>query len=465
MKLPFAPLIAYPAAHAAALPPARALALDALGRTLAGADIQAALDGVLGRSPQPIRFAPADAALAAALAYGVLRLRLRLTWLLGQLISGRKKSPLPGGLHLVLLLAAYELTMLDRVPAYATVHWAVEAVKRAYGASFAGLANAVLRRLADLGQDARNPEWYAARLSGTPFLAVFHSLPEWIVDLWVADYGEEAARTHLAAHSATLSTPPGTACRLNTARPGWTDLRESLMAENQGDPVGASGLFFRSADGAAKLRDLAAGLRLLAAEGALSFQSAGAQDILERLDPENWPGLIWDACAGRGGKTFALIERGLPVRLASDPSARRLAGLQAEARRLNLAPPPLVRARAEQPPFAFGREGAVFNTILVDAPCSGLGTLARRPDILLRRSVADIAALAALQTDILAACLAQLRPGGRLAYITCTMSRRENEGQVETLAAGGCAALEFAASTPAGVDPGERFFCALLRRR
>jgi 16S rRNA (cytosine967-C5)-methyltransferase len=154
-------------------------------------------------------------------------------------------------------------------------------------------------------------------------------------------------------------------------------------------------------------------------------------DILFRLSHGDWPEPIWDACAGRGGKTSALLELGHSRIFSSDVNRRRLKGLVSEAHRLSLPTPLAFLADASASPLSKGK--GCPGTILIDAPCSGLGVLSRRPDAKWKRSPVDIDNLAAIQSRILKACTDILPVGGRLAYLTCTMTRAENDGQAEIL--------------------------------
>jgi 16S rRNA (cytosine967-C5)-methyltransferase len=136
---------------------------------------------------------------------------------------------------------------------------------------------------------------------------------------------------------------------------------------------------------------------------------------------------------------MALLEINASGVYASDPNKRRLKGLVAESARLGLARPAIFAADASHPPFSFYR-----GTILIDAPCSGLGVLSRRPDAKWKRTRKDIENLAVIQKNLLSACAALLRPGGRLVYMTCTMTRQENEQQESFLQSLGLTCAEIA---------------------
>ncbi len=393
----------------------RSAALLALGRVLLeGRDSQEALDSVL----QGAQMVPSDRALCTELVYGCLRLFLRLRWFLGRFLRDPEK--LPDELRLALILCAYESAHL-RIPAHAGVDWAVSHVRNRFGQGLAGLANGVLRNFQRGLAEYRDPDFYAKNAAGPrQALALRYAIPEWILALWLEAYGEAAALDWLEAgiHPA----PPG--LRVNRLRPDWRDLRAEILSQPEALPVGQAG----AALGPKTRLPLAEWIR----QGRVSRQSPAAYESLFSLRPEDWGQPIWDACAGRGGKTLALLEAGVGVSLASDFSQQRARALAEDLRRIGLPEsdwPGIVRADAANPPLAAKTGG--FAGILVDAPCSGLGTLARRPEIRLRRIREDVERLALTQGKILERAAELLAPGGRIIYLTCTISPAENEDLVK----------------------------------
>lgn len=170
-------------------------------------------------------------------------------------------------------------------------------------------------------------------------------------------------------------------------------------------------------------------------EGLVSQQSGAVLEILSKLNPQEWPGPVWDCCCGRGGKTLALLEQGVQVALASDISSPRLRGLGEELDRLGLRGACHVeRFSATEDitasKFYTATGVKAFGTILVDAPCSGFGTLARHPEIRFRRTLEDVTKLAALQRAMLENAFRWLEEGGNVIYITCTLMPEENEEQI-----------------------------------
>lgn len=407
----------------ASLPPARAAALAAIEQSLPlggkpGQDIQAALDNILRTVADP-----RDKALATELAYGYLRLKGRMDFLVRYHLAKPDKTH-PAVIR-ILGVAGYELVHLDGIPARATLSWAVDAVKNRLGQVQANVANAVLRRVQSLGPDAAGQAFYdAAARTAQEALCAWHSCPSWLADLWNRDYGEATALELMRAQL----RPPLFGIRVNAARPGARALFSSLSGRGGLTAADFPWLGFDPASSGAFLPDISRA----ESEGLLSRQSAAVGDILSRLRVSDWQGPLWDACAGRGGKTTALIELGQRRVLASDPNRRRLRGLLAEAERLGLPRPQIFLSDASRPPLK-----AFPGTILVDAPCSGLGVLARRPDAKWKRTPEDIRKLAAIQESITAACAALLPPGGRLVYMTCTMSRQENDLRGEAIESSG----------------------------
>lgn len=312
---------------------------------------------------------------------------------------------------------------------------------------------------------------------------VFYSMPLWIGTLWRDAYGEQAAlalmrRAFERPYSALrinpahpranelyaalaagevpsptrgpslLDTPqPCSSHALDGALPEQSSLVQSQLARQQAETaeislsssiaapasgggagrnltvrIGRWGLAF--APGQMPRAVLGHDVRHWQALGALSWQSAGSQTALLELGLNNWREPVWDACAGHGGKSMALMEWGVPVALCTDRSAARLRGLPGQCALLNLPQPVCCLADAARPPVR-----AWHGHILVDAPCSGLGVLARRPDIR-RREPQHLAELEGLQRAILGTLADYLQPGRELAYITCTLNPAENEQAV-----------------------------------
>ncbi|ACV67320.1 transcription antitermination factor NusB [Desulfohalobium retbaense] len=390
-----------------ALPPARQAALSCLeGVLLRDQELQASLDGVLDSAS----LEPRDRALATELVYGVCRHKTHLETAITRFVH--PKTRLKPRLRLILSVAAYEMLYLDRIPAYASVDWAVNAVKKRVAVQRAGVANAVLRRLADdlhnRGRPAVVHELQAVRGSNDQAWAKAYSCPEWIVRLWRRAYGDQTAASLLQA---SLQVPP-VGLRFAPGPQGdqawqrWRHRPECLQAV-------ARGVAVHNVDAAA--------VEELEAQGSAARQSLAAQEALWALEPSAWEGPLWDGCCGRGGKTLFCRELGFTV-YSSDPHRQRVQLLAQQSSRICLAD-------AAYPPFRSGE----LRTVLLDVPCSGLGVLSRRPDSKWKRAPEDLQGLVRLQRRMLEAAFALLPPGGRLVYMTCTCNPEENEDQIQWL--------------------------------
>ena len=451
----------------------RVTARNAALRTLllmdAGMPVQAALDMALGAAPHApagqagsaafgTALAARDRHLCAELAYGCLRAEIRIDYVLGRVLP--RPGGLPRPLRHILALGVYGLLLQDRTPPHAVLHEAVEQARTLYGPRLAGLTNAALRSVQRLGEAPRHEDFYrqgAADPLGA--LALFCAAPDWLARLWARAYGEADAALLLRRSCGR----PWSGLRVNARRPEGAALLTALRALPGAAAVGDWGVALGPGELPESVMD-----RPLAhwqAQGALSFQSAGSQRVLAALDLYALEGPVWDMCAGYGGKTAALLERGVAVGLCTDSSFGRLRALPGHCARLGLhlpsvCLPPVCLADAARPPLARWP-----GSVLLDAPCSGLGVLARRPDIR-RRGPERLAALTALQGRLLERAAALLEPGRCLAYITCTLNPDENEGVVAgLLRQHPDLRLEQRWQTPHDHPWLEGMFGALLRRR
>lgn len=361
----------------------------------------------------------ADRALASQLVYGALAWQGRLDHHLAQLVRG-SLDELDPPVRAALRLGLYQLLFLDRVPAYAAVDASVRLAHRR-GRGAAGLVNAVLRRAAREGRAGLS--LLDASADPTHRLAVEWSHPRWLVDRLADEIGLDELPALLAAHN---ERGPVTV-RVNRLRTTDEALARDLAAH--GIPAAPA----RWADGALALERSAGALRSLPPfrDGHFAFQGEASQ--LATLLLGIGPGAsVLDACAAPGGKTVQAAAAATPggrvvaldVRRAG---ARRIA---AEAARLGLAAVHPLVADARRAPL-----GGTFDAVLVDAPCSGLGTLRRHPELRWRRSEDDLARLAVLQGQLLAGAAPLVRPGGTLVYAVCTPMRAETDDVIASFLA------------------------------
>jgi 16S rRNA (cytosine967-C5)-methyltransferase len=317
---------------------------------------------------------------------------------------------------LALRMGLYQLRHLERIPARAAVNESVDIVKRARKSSAASLVNAVLRRLAD-GAKKPTAEFIPANVPAAERLGILHSHPTWMVERWLGRWGEARTLALLEANNRT----PRLSCALHDiAR------RDEILGvlERAGLRVNG-GKLLRTAfavSGGSPARTEAF------RKGWISIQDEASQAIPLLLNVQAGDRVL-DLCAAPGGKTPPLVraagEKGLVV--AADRHAHRLRAMREQFRRLGLRDARLVELDATAAlPFHGG-----FDRILVDAPCSGTGTLARHPEIRWRLEREQFSEFHGLQLAMLLNAAAQLAPGGRLVYSTCSLEAEENEEVVE----------------------------------
>ncbi len=407
---------------------------------------------------------PRDRDFLRALVKKTLRGALRLDHVLSRHLRQAPESLDPAVLA-ALRLGAAQLLLMDRVPPHAAVGETVAAV-RSFAPKAAGLVNAVLRRVAE-----KEPRPGAVVLADdtNPVrrLALETSHPEWLVARWVAAFGHEVTRAALAADEEDspidlladprAGTPEEILRRLaadgiEAVRSPWAPLALTVTAGN-------------------------AASNLLVVSGAVAVVDVAAQAMVELVPAAD---VVADLAAAPGGKTRTLLATGRARRVVAlerttSRALRLAANLTAAGRRREAL---VVRADAGRAPLPPGR----FASVLLDAPCSGTGTLRKNPEIRLRLKPEDLAGFADVQRRLLAASLDLVAPGGTLVYVTCSLEREENEDVLDALLgerpefrrvvpeAAGLPAPLAAAVSPSGlvrVLPGathDGFSAAVLRR-
>jgi 16S rRNA (cytosine967-C5)-methyltransferase len=382
--------------------PARAVAYAVIRRVFEqGAWADRALHGEARRLELDTR----DWALATNLTFGTVQRVATLDHAIATL-AGRPVKRLDPPVLAALRLGVFQIVFLDRVPAHAAVGESVELAKRD-AARGAGLVNAVLRRA------TREARGLVERLPDTTArdAALKHSHPEWIARLWFDAFGPETARELLAAGN----RPAETALRTNTLRVDPGELAARLQARRVPELPEAL-VLDRSFDAFSSQEWR---------EGLFMPQSRAAMTVARALAPR--PGeRVLDLCAAPGGKTTHLAalmgDEGRIV--AVEQHAGRAEALRRTAQRMGARHVEVRTADAREP------QRETFDRVLVDPPCSDLGTLAARPDARWHKAGRP-EELSKLQSAILAAGAAALRPGGTLVYSTCTISPAENERVVE----------------------------------
>jgi len=348
----------------------------------------------------------ADKGLVTEIVYGTVARKLTLEWYLSHFIQDRDK--LDNWLYILLLLSAYQLRYLDKIPNHAVVNEAVELAKaRKKGSE--KLVNAVLRRILREGwPDVDSIKRKNKRDS------IAYSLPVWLVSKLKEEYGEERAQ---AIFESLLVR--------NKASIRVTDLsrKEEIKAvlEASDSPLAVSGLV--------KEQGHFAGHDLFS-EGAITIQDESSQLVAPTLDLQGDEQVL-DACAAPGGKTAHMASYLTSGKVtALDLYDHKLDLIQENAERLGVADRVQTqKLDARKVHEFFGRDS--FDKILVDAPCSGIGLLRRKPDIKYNKETSDFTSLQEIQLEILGSVCQTLRKGGIITYSTCTIVSEENFQVVE----------------------------------
>jgi 16S rRNA (cytosine967-C5)-methyltransferase len=347
---------------------------------------------------------PADRGLCTEIVMGTLRWQSKLDSELST-VSSQRLPKLDREVLIALRMAVYQLRHLERVPAHAALNDSVELVKRARKGSAAPFVNAVLRKL------TKAPAMEFSGSGDPDDLAVDYAHPQWLVERWLAHYGEAATHAMLADNQKA----PETTLRLSDA---------DAVAELEGEDIAlAPGKLVSTA------RRVLSGdpTRTQAfKQGRVAIQDEASQLVALMVGHGE---RILDCCAAPGSKTLLLAERNPRAQIVASELHPHRAQLLSQ----RLADHPSVKVVAED--ASSPSSDALFDCILADVPCSGTGTLARNPEIKWKLQLSDLSDLQRRQTAILMAALKRLKPGGRLVYSTCSLEPEENEAAIDLVLA------------------------------
>ncbi|AMY10514.1 Ribosomal RNA small subunit methyltransferase B [Luteitalea pratensis] len=378
-----------------------------------------------------------DRALLTELATGVQRWKLALDFAIHALTK-RQPADLDADVRATLRLGLYQLQHATRIPASAVVNDAVEIVKRGPTRSAAGMVNAVLRRVVREGPPrlpepprvpVDDPRW---RMQALAWLAIAHSHPAWLVERWLDRFGIEATEAWVRYDNTpadvTVWPLPGVGSGESGVGSGDSPIRDPRSAIRDSEFGNVEGTPTRFVPGGIVLANGRDALPHLRAGSAYAQDEASA--AIAVVAGTVGRGRVLDACAAPGGKSLAMRSWLPPDArlLANDMRTRRIALLAATLGRAAGPRIPIVRSDATRLPF-----DRSIDTMLIDAPCSGLGTLRRDPDVRWRRTAADLAAFATTQRSMIEEGLRALAPAGRLVYATCSSEPEENESLVAAL--------------------------------
>jgi 16S rRNA (cytosine967-C5)-methyltransferase len=403
---------------------ARRAAHEALLRLDSGV---AHFEAVMREEPAIAALDARDGALAWELVAGVTRRRLTLDAVLAS-FSAHPLARIEPRARAALRLGAYQLLFLQRVPAHAAVDEAV-ALAAPLGRQTGGFVNAVLRRVADHGE-ARLAA--LGRDNSVAALSVRYSCPQWLVRRWLREWGLSRAQGLLAA----TDRVPERCLRVNTLLTTRAAASARLADDGIASDSPGTGVWSRIVPDALVIRggrlERAAAYR----DGMVTAQARASQ-LVGVMAATGAPEAtrVADLCAAPGAKTSHLgaLLPGCEI-VAVEVDERRADDLRSLLTRLQVRRVEVLVADAAALP---GKMDASFDLVLLDAPCSGLGTLAERPDLRWRRRSSDIAHMGRLQLNLAMRAARLLRPGGTLVYAVCTLTREETLDVVAPLATDG----------------------------
>lgn len=392
---------------------ARQIALDVLVRVDRDGSYSNLL---LHQTLQKHELSRPDAALATELVYGTIQRLNTIDYFLGQFVKQglRKLEP---WVKCLLRLSFYQLYYLERIPEHAAVNEAVNIAKKKGHQGISGMVNGVLRNVIRQKSSLTIPE----RLAPAARIALLHSHPEWLVARWIKQYGIGATERMCAA----ANVPPHVSIRMNRLKSDRTELIAELAEEGidaVSSALAPAGIVVTNAGNMALNPKFGAGV--------FSIQDESSMLVAELVDPQ--PGMrVLDCCAAPGGKTAHMAEK-MDDRgeiIACDIHEHKQALIEAQAKRLGLKS---IRTIVQDARELAGRfpEGS-FDRVLLDAPCSGLGVIRRKPEIKWTKQAEDITAVSAVQRELLEQVKRLVKPGGVLVYSTCTVERSENDRMIE----------------------------------
>jgi len=352
-----------------------------------------------------------DKKLAAELVYGVIKNRIRIDYIISK-ISNTSINKLDDFILNILRIGVYQIIFLDKIPPYAAVSESVNLAKkyRKFSASF---VNAVLRNIIRKLGEIEYPD---EKNEPERFLSVYYSFPRWMVTRWVELFGFEFTKQLLQA----LNEKPKLCVRVNTLKIGIEELQKILIEE--GYEV-SKGLYLEEAIYFSKAQDFAESENFK--KGYFQPQDEGSLLVVRALGVQKNDKVL-DAAAAPGGKTtyIAQIMENKGEIVAWDLHPHRLELINKLCERLGVT---IVKTEQKDAGELDEKLVGYFDRVLLDAPCSGLGVIRRKPDIKWSKKAEDILSLRSEQQKLLKTCSNYVKPGGIIVYSTCTIEPLENE--------------------------------------
>ncbi|WP_452445287.1 16S rRNA (cytosine(967)-C(5))-methyltransferase RsmB [Paenibacillus psychroresistens] len=358
----------------------------------------------------------ADAGLVTEIVYGTIQHLNTIDYYLNSFVAkGLKK--LEPWVRSLLRLSLYQVVYLERIPDHAIVNEAVNIAKIKGHQGISGMVNGVLRNVIRQKDQLKLP----TDLPPAGRISLQYSHPKWMVARWIKQFGEPTTELICAANNSS----PSTSARVNTLKFTPAEMLAAMQLEGieaRASKLAPDGIIMEHAGNLAFTRWFG--------EGSITVQDESSMLVAEAVNPQ--PGMrVLDCCAAPGGKTTHLAEKMKDTGsiVACDIHEHKIALIREQANRLQLKSIETVFSDAID--LSKHYEAESFDCILLDAPCSGLGVIRRKPDLKWAKQEQEIAAICIIQRSLLNAVHSLLKPGGILVYSTCTMEYTENQGMVK----------------------------------
>ena len=362
-----------------------------------------------------------DKALLNEISHGVIRWMRRLDWFLNGFYRGNYEKCLPE-VRNAMRVALYQILFLNKIPYSAAVNEAVEFIKRIHGEKHAGVVNGLLRTII---RTLENLVWPTREIDEVNYLGIIQSHPNWMVNRWIKRFGFDEA-VKLCEEN---NKRPVMALRVNTIKISTSDFEEYLKTKN---------LYYKNGNYLDNFFTTKTMSKIYTddyfKQGFFSIQDESAGLAAKLLSPEK-DELIIDVCSAPGGKTSYISEmmNNQGQIIAVDKYLSRIEVMQKNFERLGVKNAKVIHDDISDPRTAELKDLLIgkADKVLVDAPCSGLGVLSKKPDIKWKREPDDIVQLQKLQIEILENALKYLKPEGKIIYSTCTTETEENMNVIE----------------------------------
>jgi 16S rRNA (cytosine967-C5)-methyltransferase len=357
----------------------------------------------------------ADTGLVTEIVYGTIQHLNTIDYYLNQFVA-KGVEKLEPWVRALLRLSLYQVVYLERIPAHAIVNEAVNLANKKGHQGISGMVNGVMRNVIRQKEQLVVP----SDLPLVERIALQYSHPKWMVARWIQQFGEQATALICEANNET----PKTSARVNTLKHTQAEMLAKLQQEEieaKASELAPNGIIVSQGGNLAFTRWFT--------EGSITIQDESSMLVAEAVDPQ--PGMrVLDCCAAPGGKTTHLAEKMQDIGsvVACDVHEHKIALIRGQAERLKLRSIETVFCDALDLFKHYPAES--FDCILLDAPCSGLGVIRRKPDLKWSKQEREIAEITILQNKLLNAVHGLLKPGGVLVYSTCTMEYAENQGLI-----------------------------------